>query len=369
MKKKVLAAILTAVIVLTVCIAAFAACNPDDITHFRLDLNDKNADYTAEYREANSIESRNIIKVVNKDLYKNFCTNLPKGSDMIAPSGKAFAGWYFDKNNCEGMEFSEYNWNRFQRDAEDGAKKYVLYARWIPEGQQVVYFELNNAAADYTAAYRASHNNFDHRTPEFVINNDLAVKAFSMPQEANIVVPKDVTFEGWFFEDGTEFNATNYIAQVEAGAVQIKVVAHWQEKEKRYVTFRLPETIGGSGYMFAFANSISQKLQYVYWDCASTQVVRENYDDLLAVLPAAEDVAIKVLRGGEVLQENVFETVTWSIAVYNQETWELESTLPLTEANWLAVSSGENVSTIDFVMEYEFNAHGQEVIANIPSEE
>ena len=142
MKKRILAAIVLVVLVISIGAMTFVACNPDDITHFRLDLNDKNADYTAEYREANSIESRNIIKVVNKDLYKNFCTNLPKGSDMVAPSGKAFAGWYFDKKNFEGMEFSEYNWNRFQRDAEDGEKRYVLYARWIPEGQQVVYFLL-----------------------------------------------------------------------------------------------------------------------------------------------------------------------------------------------------------------------------------
>ncbi|MBO4381064.1 MAG: hypothetical protein J5815_02795 [Clostridia bacterium] len=373
MKRRILIASFAAVLVISLCLVAFVACNPDDITHFRLDLNDKNADYTQEYREAHSIESRNIIKVVNKDLYKNFCTGLPTGNDMIAPSGKAFAGWYFDKNNYEGTEFSEYNWNRFQRDAEDGEKKYVLYARWIPQGQQVVYFDLANSNADFTAAYRASHNNFDHRSPEFIINNDLTQKAFGMPQEAHIVVPKDVTFEGWFFEDGTPFDdtpatVTHFVELVNEGQVQFKIVAHWQEKEKRYVTFRLPETIGGSGYMFAFASSISQKLQYVYWDCASTQVVRENYDELLAILPAAEDVAIKVLRGGEVLQENVFATVTWSIAVYNQETWQLESTLPLTEDNWLAVSSGENVSTIDFVMAYEFNAHGQEVIANIPPE-
>lgn len=199
MKKKILATIVMAVIVLTLMLTAFVACNPDDITHFRLDLNDKDADYTQAYREANSIESRNIVKIVNKDLYKNFSTGLPKGSDMIAPSGKVFAGWYFDSKNFEGMEFSEYNWNRFQRDAADEEKKYALYARWIPAGQQVVYFDLANAKADFKAEYRASHNNFDHRTPEFVINNDLAQKAFAMPQEANLVVPSDVTFDGWYF--------------------------------------------------------------------------------------------------------------------------------------------------------------------------
>lgn len=367
MKKKILATIVMAVIVLTLMLTAFVACNPDDITHFRLDLNDKDADYTQAYREANSIESRNIVKIVNKDLYKNFSTGLPKGSDMIAPSGKVFAGWYFDSKNLEGMEFSEYNWNRFQRDAADEEKKYALYARWIPAGQQVVYFDLANAKADFKAEYRASHNNFDHRTPEFVINNDLAQKAFSMPQEANLVVPSDVTFDGWYFVDGTEFNAVNFVEKANAGEVQMRVVAHWAEKEKRYATFRLAESPMGSGYMFSFADSVSQKLDNVYWDCASKQVVRDNYDELLAILPSAEDIAIKILRGEERIENDVLESITWKIAVYNQETWELESTLPLTEVNWLAVSESEN-TTIDFVMEYTFSAHGQEVIDAIPPE-
>ena len=86
-----------------------------------------------------------------------------------------------------------------------------------------------------------------------------------------------------------------------------------------------------------------------------------------AILQSAEDIAIKILRGEERNENDVLESITWKIAVYNQETWELESTLPLTEVNWLAVSESEN-TTIDFVMEYTFSAHGQEVIDAIPPE-
>lgn len=350
MKRKILIASFAAILVVSLCLVAFVACNPDDITHFRLDLNDKNADYTQEYREAHSIESRNIVKVVNKDLYKNFCTGLPTGNDMIAPSGKAFAGWYFDKNNYEGTEFSEYNWNRFQRDAEDGEKKYVLYARWIPVGQQVVYFDLANSNADFTAAYRARHNNFDHRSPEFIINNNLAAQAFNMPSEADIVVPYDMTFEGWYFVDGSEFNATNYIAQVNAGAVQIKVVAHWQEKPKAYVNCSFPETIPGSGIYFGFAQGQQSNFH----------VLRENVNDLLQVLPTKAGIVCYIYNAE--LEESVkysgeeaFATFEWKIAVFDEE-YSIVEMLEINQANWLAtVENLGEYSGVTVIFEYTLN--------------
>ncbi len=350
MKKKILATIVISVLIMTFVLVAFVACNPEDITHFRLDLNDKDADYTQEYREANSIESRNIVKVVNKDLYKNFCNNLPKGSDMVAPSGKVFAGWYFDKSNYEGTEFSEYNWNRFQRDAEEGQKRYVLYARWIPQGQQVIYFNLNNSKADFTEAYRASHNNFDHRTPEFIINNDLAQKAFYMPQEANLVIPNDVTFDGWYFADGTEFNAVNFVAKAQAGEVQMEVVAHWIEKPKTYVYFSFPAEEPGSGKYFQFKTG----------EGGSVQVLRENCSELYDLLPKKDSIIYNKYDadlGTSVQYDDgaEFATFEWRIAVYDNE-YNLTGTLELNQANWLIATEGlDTYGSVNLILQYTLN--------------
>lgn len=358
MKKKIAILGIIAVLVLTVALVAFAGCNPDDITHFRLDLNDKNADYTAEYREAHSIESRNIIKVVNKDLYDHFCNNLPMGADMVAPSGKVFAGWYFDNKNFEGMEFSAYNWNRFQRDAEDGEKKYVLYARWIPQGQQVVYFDLANSNADFTATYRASHNNFDHRSPEFVINNDLVEKAFYMPKETDLVIPYDMNFEGWFFEDGTEFTAVNFVEKANAGQVQFKVVAHWQEKPKAYVNCSFPETVPGSGIYFEFAQGQQSNFH----------VLRENVNDLLQVLPTKAGIVCNIYNAeieGSVKYsgEEAFATFEWKIAVFDEQ-YNIVELLEINQANWLAtVENLGEYSGVTVIFEYTLKSEYQPVMA------
>ena len=350
MKRKLIIFGIILAFALAVCGVAFVGCNPEDITHFRLDLNDKNADYTAEYREAHSIESRNIIKVVNKDLYDHFCNNLPTGADMIAPSGKVFAGWYFDNKNFEGMEFSAYNWNRFQRDAEDGEKKYVLYARWIPQGQQVIYFDLANKDADFTEAYRALHGNFDHRSPEFVINNDLAAKAFGMPQEAHLVIPNDVTFEGWYFEDGTEFNVVNFVEKASAGQVQFRIVAHWQEKPKAYVYCSFPETVPGSGIYFEFAQGQQ----------SSFHVLREDVNDLLQVLPTKAGIVCNIydadIEGSHKYSgEEAFATFEWKIAVYD-DTYNLVELRTLNQANWLAaVENLDTYGSVTLIFEYTLN--------------
>ena len=337
MKKKILVAALLAVFVLSVGLVALVGCNPDDITYFRLDLNDKDADYTQEYREANSIESRNIIKVVNKDLYKNFSTGLPKGSDMVAPSGKVFAGWYFDNTNFEGTEFSEYNWNKFQRDAADDEKKYVLYARWIPQGQQVIYFDLNNDKADFTDSFRTAHSNFTHRTPEFVINNDLAQKAFSMPQEVNLLVPSEVTFDGWYFaDDNTELTPANYVAHVEAGAVQMRVVAHWNNKPKATMCVNLPEA---EDKIFYFTDeAIARYTGYSSQTNLSETILCEDYEGLLALLPTKEDIYAKVYEAGV---ETEVRDIVESIDGFEIVSWDdngTEITVPLTKLTWEAAT-------------------------------
>ncbi|MBR4800929.1 MAG: hypothetical protein IK048_04615 [Clostridia bacterium] len=331
MKRKILMASLAAVLVLTMCLAVFVACNPEDITSFRLDLNDKNADYTQEYRELNSIESRNIVKVVNKDLYKNFSTGLPNATNMIAPSGKAFAGWYFDNKTYEGTEFSEYNWNRFQRDAEEGQKKYVLYARWIPQGQSVIYFDLNNKDADYTQAYRASHNNFDHRTPEFIVTRDSAENQLAkMPLLPNVsfTVPADVNFDDWYLEDGSKATLANLLAKINAGEAQIKVEAHWVAKPTINYYCSLPESDFENGKWFEFASGAK----------SGGTVLRESYADLIEALPTKSDIVYHRLNAPEEKYldysgEEAFATFDWAIPV-RDEHGALVRTIELTEDNW-----------------------------------
>ena len=353
MKRKLIVLGIILAFALAVCGMAFVGCNPDDITHFRLDLNDKNADYTAEYREANGIESRNIIKVVNKDLYDHFCNNLPTGNDMVAPSGKVFAGWYFDNKNFEGMEFSAYNWNRFQRDAEDGEKKYVLYARWIPQGQHVIYFDLNNKDADFTPAYRARHNNFDHRTPEFIVSdNGVENQLAEMPlvQGVDFTVPNDMTFDDWYFTDGTKATVAGFLAKMQAGEVQIKVVAHWQEKPKAYVYCSFPETVPGSGIYFEFAQGQQ----------SSFYVLREDVNDLLQVLPTKAGIVCNIydaeIEGSQKYSgEEAFATFEWKIAVYD-DTYNLVELRTLNQANWLAaVENLDTYGSVTLIFEYTLN--------------
>ncbi|MBQ9276474.1 MAG: hypothetical protein IJ226_02660 [Clostridia bacterium] len=349
MEKKILTVLLLVVLVLSVGLVALVGCNPDDITHFRLDLNDKDADYTQEYREANGLESKNIIKVVNKDLYKNFSTGLPKGSDMVAPAGKAFAGWYFDNTNFEGMEFSAYNWNKFQRDAADDAKKYVLYARWIPVGQQVVYFDLDNDKADFEDSYRKTHNNFTHRSPEFVVTSTTIIeKMLAMPKSTDVKAPSDANFAGWYFaDDNTEFTPDNYLAHVEAGAVQMRVVARWEEKDKAYVYFMLPEADWEAGKRFDFKQ---EQASYAI-------VVQENFSEVQDALPATDSIIYHKFEKStseyvDYSSGNEFATFEWKIGVFDDDFKEQER-LTLNAANWALVTAElDNYGTVYLVLDY-----------------
>ncbi len=136
--------------------------------------------------------------MINQDYFEGACGYLPNATDMIAPSGKIFAGWYLTDNALGGSYFTEENFLAKYAEVNTAS----VYARWIDLGYVNVIVNLNNANADYTADFRQSKGNFDYKLYEFVVSaSDLNGIISAMPTSAQVTHEDDnYGFRGWYLD-------------------------------------------------------------------------------------------------------------------------------------------------------------------------
>ncbi|MBO4962921.1 MAG: hypothetical protein J6C97_03995, partial [Clostridia bacterium] len=101
--KKTIVKLIGLVLSILMLLTCFSCSDPVTLN---IRLNHSEADYTEEYRQANgNFTSKNLSKIVgNKKI-----TDLPTGEDLIAPSGKIFAGWYFDEEGTSDKIYNQTN--------------------------------------------------------------------------------------------------------------------------------------------------------------------------------------------------------------------------------------------------------------------
>ncbi len=193
-----------------------------DTGYMRINLNGGN--YTEAYMAEKNYSSTNVTAGINKAYFEGACGYLPDAEDMIAPSGKVFAGWYFTKETTPDSYFTEENYLNAYKDVNTT----TVYARWIDEGNINVVLDLNNSGADYTDAYRQSKGGFTYKPYQFVISaSNLQAVVDALPTASEVQhTDENYGFRGWYLDiyyqkEVTVENLTELLSSQSSAVVQI----------------------------------------------------------------------------------------------------------------------------------------------------
>ena len=223
MKKKIISLVL-AICLIVPCVILLSSCKLDTFyLHVRLN----GGHYTESYKQANNYSSDNVTKVVNPKLYDNFSKNIAQRNDITPPEGKVFAGWYLNQECTPDNYYNKTNWNRIVEEKKTKESKSAsIYAYWIDESDIAVTFDLENSGVEFTQAYK-NELNLNHNSPRF-IGTPAEIMQANLPAEADINIPQDRYFDGWFLnEDRTLIlNETNLNILMQSDA-DIRVYPKW----------------------------------------------------------------------------------------------------------------------------------------------
>ncbi len=205
--KKTIFKFITLILVIVSVITCFSCADPVSV---HINLNHAEADYTDEYRSANGdFTSKNLSKIVgNKKM-----TDLPTADDLIAPSGKLFAGWYFDKEGSVDKIYNQANWDILFSE-KTGT---TVYAKWINSNETLFIFDVSNQG-DFTSAFKTSNSITGKLYQKTVVTLDLATQVANFPSANDIVAPSNTVFAGWYLDaNGNKpLTAENFMSEYNA---------------------------------------------------------------------------------------------------------------------------------------------------------
>jgi len=187
--KKTIVKLIGLVLSILILLTCFSCSDPVTLN---IRLNHSEADYTEEYRQANgNFTSKNLSKIVgNKKI-----TDLPTGEDLIAPSGKIFAGWYFDEEGTSDKIYNQTNWD-IHFSEKNGAS---VYAKWINSDEALFIFDVTNGG-DFTLDFK-NDNGFVGKIYQKTINiSQLESDLSCFPCASDLVAPKNKVFAGWYLD-------------------------------------------------------------------------------------------------------------------------------------------------------------------------
>lgn len=167
-----------------------------DTGYMHINLN--GGKYTDAYMAEKNYSGTNVTAAINQEYFEGASGYLPDADDMIAPSGKVFAGWYFTKDAQPDSYFTEENY--LAKYEENNSS--TVYARWIDAGNINVILDLNNSGAYYTDAYRQSKGGFTYKPYQFVISiNNLQAIVDALPTADEVDHSDDnYGFRGWYLD-------------------------------------------------------------------------------------------------------------------------------------------------------------------------
>ncbi len=158
------------------------------------------ATYTEEFKEENKIKDNSYTAVINLNNYEGALRILPEANEMIAPSGKVFAGWYFDNNFTAENLISERNLKSRIETLEE-KKTEDVYAKWIDENTVDVVIDLYDSTATekpkFTEEFKTKTGASDYLYIFNLSLNNLEGINEKLPTADDIIHSEDKTFGGF----------------------------------------------------------------------------------------------------------------------------------------------------------------------------
>lgn len=258
--KKIIKYILALLLFAIPCLTTLSACSSNVETELvRCDLNGGN--FTNEYKQENNVSSDNILKMINLNYYGGFSDGLPCEKDMIAPTGKVFAGWYIDKNCSPSSYLTSSNWESFSEGIKNKTGNNVIYARWIDANTKDILYEVVNNEVSFNENFITKNTENGNMTNSTIVRFNVSAENFNtqknnLPQEDDLTYNStDYEFNGWKVENNGHYydfknkkydtNATNNMnSYVNADFDSINFVDFFAEGNENiaYVLLR-PKTL------------------------------------------------------------------------------------------------------------------------------
>ena len=216
MKKKIVSLCLCICIALMIC-AVFVGCNNKYIKTYSVTYDLNGGSWTDEFKQSKSMESNNLISIINALYYEGATRSLPKYGDINAPSGKIFAGWYIDDDTFT-KPWTEGNFNAYMAEFPDTTNIRV-HAKWINAGSLDVVYYVKNSNSYFTS------DNLLCRVVN-VSHSATADQVLSTAPSVSQMAPIDgYEFKGWV--ESPEALQTQ-LSEVESNNGQIVLGANWK---------------------------------------------------------------------------------------------------------------------------------------------
>ena len=279
---------------LLILIFAFSfAC--DNAVYLHLNLNDSSADYTQAYREEKgNFESNNLTMVVAQ----RKIPDLPTYDDLVAPSGKVFAGWYFDSEGSVDKIVNEPVWDATW-SSKTGA---TIYAKWINNDEVLFVFNLGDSSADFTTTFKENNGNFLGRTYQKVVKiSALESAILEFPTVTDIVAPELKVFAGWYLDANcsTPLTAENFIANKVLNKGDMALYAKYDDIPVVTLCYVFDKVTVKAETNEKYDNVTYTALIKTVLDTSA------NYDNALLYLPTTDDFNYEpCIFGGWFMDEN-----------------------------------------------------------------
>lgn len=299
-----------------------------------ISLNSNQADYTQAYKDAKGYSSKNVTHIIGRKRakYDYVKTLLPLQSDMVAPEGKIFAGWYLNSDCSADKYFTKDNWDNYMDNIGDG-KTARLYVYWVDENQKVITFDFGNSGASFTNDYR-TEKSFTENNLRIITDN---LETIELPEVSDLIVPEDRYFVGWFLDSNGFTPATKQnIEELYANTAEVKLYPKWEMRKNAIVVIDInaPE-----GQYFTFPEQIIEEYDdssYSNYKELSIYTFADAYEELVPVL--------EIIKNSDINQYGAnYNFVRWEFVVWaNNE----PSYIEVSETNWNSFWEGDVSSAV-----------------------
>jgi hypothetical protein len=276
--------------------------------------------------------SKECSLIINRYEYSTAEENLPTASDMTAPSGKVFAGWYFDSSCTNGNSYNLYNWE--QKTIKTGTPTSVsAYANWIDDTNVDVILNLDNNEANFLDTGANS------KTISFAKSDTSTIFDNLPTNDTNEVSLNHATLVGWSLHPSYYQYSRGTITQETItteldGSAYINLYAVW-EYDERFVRLDFDvQTDDGVSATIILDHFISYKTLFDYTEPYAPRVLQFSKksepflacyyfadDDLTlyqSYIPTIDDIKVTNSNGKNI-------TSQYQIAGYKIEEWGVVS--------------------------------------------
>ena len=300
-------------------------------------LNHKDATYTEEFKERKGYSSNNVTHIINPNNYDNFVSNIATKNDIVAPAGKAFAGWYFDNTCSADKILNKTTWDEYVESRAE-QKSGSIYAHWINDTEVSVYFDLTAYGATYKDSYKTELG-ITHNAVRF-IGSPENVLTQNLPTESDLNKPENKVFLGWFLDKlyTKEVNEANLL-EAKANSSLITVYAGWKDRVAVSNIFFTHDDNLADSFMesFIFDDSVGQMPNMSFNPNFKEETAFESFKDegFAGVEAVANILATKIVQPhGTAYTFAGWKLYSWASGTpqavdFNEANWEELTNVPL----------------------------------------